>query len=280
MKRVYLFLLFLCCSLMALPQSPSFVKVWESSDSLCTPESALYHKKSNKIYVSNIAGKGWDIDSVGFISKLSAEGKIEQLKFADGLNAPKGMAIYKSFLYVADIDRLVKIDLLTGKILANYRHPKAVALNDVDVDKDGSVYVTDSNNKRIFCLQDESLSLFLESEVLLRVNGILIEKNNLLCGVADSAFIAIDKKTKSINTLMTGVGYLDGIIKVGKGTYIVSNFKGKVSLLSLGKTVELLLDTTPLEIKAADLGYISDSGLVLVPTFHANRIVAYKYIRK
>ncbi len=259
-------------------QSTRLQKVWETPVGLETPESAYYHKPSGKIYVSNIVGKSWEKDSLGFISIITAKGEFVKLKWVEGLHAPKGIAIYKQKLFVADIDRLVEIDLVSGKIIKTYTHTKAVNLNDVAVDKDGLVYVSDSKNKCLFYLKADSLQLFLESEEFVRLNGIFIEGNQLLCGTNDSKFIAIDKNTKAISVIRTDVSYIDGLIKVGKGKYIASNFKGLIVSLDVKKGVDKLLDTTIAKVNAADLGYIKKRKLILVPTFNDNKVIAYKLI--
>lgn len=259
-------------------QSTRLQKKWETPVGLETPESAYYHKASGKIYVSNIAGNSWDKDSLGFISILNARGEFEKLKWAEGLHAPKGIGIYKQQLFVADIDRLVKIDLISGKIIKTYTHTKAVNLNDVAIDKDGLVYVTDSKNKCIFYLKADSLHLFLQSEELVRLNGIFIEGKQLLCGTNDSRFIAIDKNTQVISVIRTDVPYIDGLIKVGKDKYIASNFKGLIVSIDVKKGVEKLLDATIAKVNAADLGYIKRRKLILVPTFNDNKVIAYKLI--
>ena len=85
--------------------------LWESKDDLRVPESVCYDDARNKIYVSNIDGKPSEKDGNGFISMLTTEGDIMNLKWVDGLDAPKGMGIHKGSLFVADIDNLRIIDL-------------------------------------------------------------------------------------------------------------------------------------------------------------------------
>ncbi|HAH23626.1 MAG TPA: ATP-binding protein, partial [Prolixibacteraceae bacterium] len=70
----------------------TLTKIWSTTAGIKTPESALFDAKSNKIYVSNIDGDPSKKDGNGFISILNADGKMEQLKWATGLNAPKGSA--------------------------------------------------------------------------------------------------------------------------------------------------------------------------------------------
>lgn len=257
----------------------SFQKIWETPEGLQTPESALYDEATDKIYVSNIAGRGWDLDSVGFISIISTSGEIQKLRWVEGLSAPKGMAIYKQSLFVADIDRLVEIDIQSAKIIRSYHHVCAVTLNDVAVGSDGTIYVTDSNNKRILRLQADSLQLFLESDDLLRINGLIVEGDHLLCGSYDSKFISVNIISKEITTLRSDAGYIDGLIKIGKYKYLISNFKGMILEFDLNHEPRKLLDTSYSKIHAADLGYIPSEGIVLVPTFTNNKLVAYKLLK-
>jgi hypothetical protein len=78
----------------------------------------------------------------GFISKVSlADGKLIELEWAKGLDAPKGLALGGDKLYTADIDNLAEIDTKSGKVLARYVAPGAAFLNDVTVDGQGNVYI-------------------------------------------------------------------------------------------------------------------------------------------
>ena len=71
-------------------------------------------------------------------------------------------------------------------------------------------------------------------------------------------------------------GGIDGLKKIRKGTYIVSDWKGKTQLIGKDKHPTVLLDTTDKKINAADLEYIPDKRLIIIPTFFDNRVVAYK----
>jgi len=118
-----------------------------------TPESVQYEPTGDVYLVSNINGGPLDKDDNGFISKLSPEGKVLELKWIDGgskdvdLNAPKGFGISAGKLFVADIDVIRTFDLATGKPLAQIKVPGASFLNDVTVAADGTVYVSDTGLK-------------------------------------------------------------------------------------------------------------------------------------
>ena len=79
------------------------------------PESVDLDIPHQVFYVSNLGGAPLDKDGNGFISKVSRDGKLLQLKWIEGLNAPKGMVMNGFTLYVSDIDKLVEIDTRTGQ---------------------------------------------------------------------------------------------------------------------------------------------------------------------
>src|ERR1700704_2671812 len=91
------------------------VEVWRVAG-LSNPESVLFDPTANILYVSNVAGDAAGKDGKGFISRLSLDGKVLDLEWATGLDAPKGLAQVGDKLYVSDIDSLVAIDIKTGAI--------------------------------------------------------------------------------------------------------------------------------------------------------------------
>jgi len=274
-----IFFLSLCfCNSMVAQKSfisPKLLKIWTSSEGLNVPESSCYNAAGHIIYVSNIVGMHNIKDGSGFISKLNEEGQIVTREWVSGLNAPKGICCTKKRLFVTDIDRVVEIDLKTGKIVKTYQNHLSKSLNDVTVASDGRVYVSDSNGDCVFRIGKDSLEVFLQSDQLVKMNGILAIDNLLYLG-SKGNFISIDQGTKAISILAENVGYLDGIVMVEKNTFVTSDFKGKVQLIEPGKGVEELMNTTELMINAADLGYIPSQKLLLVPTFNNNSVNAFR----
>ena len=108
---------------------------WTTEATLRVPESVLLDSKNNVLYVSSIDGTPETKDGNGFISQVTLDGKIKNLKWATGLDAPKGMGLFNNNLYVADISRLVTIDTKTGKVTQTLEIEGAKFLNDVTVDK-------------------------------------------------------------------------------------------------------------------------------------------------
>ena len=84
-------------------------------DGLNEPESAVFDKKNSAIYISNINGDPLKLDKNGYISKISVDGQILEKKWIKGLDAPKGMTIFNDHLFVADINKIWKINTLNKK---------------------------------------------------------------------------------------------------------------------------------------------------------------------
>jgi sugar lactone lactonase YvrE len=262
-------------------QSPvvEAIKVWSSPDLLTTSESVLYHEAEQVLFVSCINGKPLEKNKSGYISKLSLAGDIMVLEWATGLNAPKGMGIHDGSLYVTDIDRVVKISLETGETEKEFPIPGSVFLNDIDVSETGVVYVSDMSTNKIHFIENDNADLWYESEQLSFTNGLFSEKDRLMVGTANGIF-SVTYKDKKLEHVIKDTGGIDGLKTDGYGNYIISDWAGKVQLVNPGKEHQVLFNTTDEGINAADIEYIIDLKLLLVPTFHNNRVVAYDLIRK
>jgi hypothetical protein len=98
------------------------------------PESALFDTQRKVVYASNVAGDANAKDGVGFISKISPDGKLIELEWVKGLNAPKGMVMKGDKLYVSDVDQLVEIDIDKGEVSNRWNAEGSKFLNDTVVD--------------------------------------------------------------------------------------------------------------------------------------------------
>lgn len=253
-------------------QSPKLTKVWELTTGLDVPESAYFNPFDSTIYVSSIVGQYNVKDGIGYISKINLKGEMVQKEWVKGLNGPKGMCFTKSKLFVTDEDRVLEIEMPSGKILKEYKNPHSKDLNDVTITSNGKVYVTDSGSDCLFIVGKDSLEIFIQSKEVEGMNGIYSEGNSIYIG-SGGKLLSIDTKTKAISVIASEVGYLDGLLKIGKDIFITSDWGGKIQMIVLGKTPEKLLES---KTHAADLGYVPSRHLLLVPTFTENKLVAYK----
>ena len=142
-------------------------KLWETKN-LPTPESVL--PDGNWLYVSLIDGGASEVDFKGGIALLNQSGMVVNKEWIKGLNAPKGMGIYKDIMYVADINRVIKIDVKTARILERIDIDGAVFLNDITIDAKGNVFVSDTRLNQIYRIVKDKPELYLENiekEILL-----------------------------------------------------------------------------------------------------------------
>lgn len=269
-------LLAVCCILCSTLQAQKLELKWKTDTVLRVPESVLYDAERKVLYVANIDGKPDGKDGVGFISKIDPNGKIENLKWATGLDAPKGMGVSKGKLYVADISRVDVIDIATGKVTDKIEIAGAKFLNDITVDKNGRVFVSDTGTGKIFVLNGNKAELYFESVEFKGVNGLLAEGNEMY--VVDFAsgnnyILSADKNLKKIGMSSQGA---DGVVALTKGAHLVSSWHGEVYYVSSSGEAKKLLDTKDKKINAADIEYDAKTKMLFVPTFFANSVMAYE----
>jgi len=253
--------------------------VWKTPPVLKTPESVYYNAKNHQIYVSNINGMPSAKDGNGFISLLNTHGKILKLRWVTGLNGPKGMTLVGNHLYVSDIDRLAEIDIRNGKIIHFYPAYGSKFLNDVQVGKDGRIYVTDSQKGAVYVLDKRRnmLYIWISGFIFKDANGLAWKHGKLLVGVEDY-LLQINPVTRTIKKLVKNKGGIDGLVPLADNKYLVSDWAGKIQIISPNKQPKVLINTTAEKINAADLGYIPQEKLVMIPTFYDNRVIAEKLI--
>jgi hypothetical protein len=252
-------------------QTHSLIKLWETDTVVAIPESILPDLKQSVLYVSLINGGGWDADGKGGIAKLSLDGKTYDSNWVTGLNAPKGLGLYDKKLYAADISEVVVVDNKDGKIKKKIAIENANGLNDITVDSKGIVYVSDSRKARIWRIEKDVPSLYLDS--IKGVNGLKAIGDELFIG-AGKNFIKADKNKviKKIIELPQGI---DGIEPVGNGDFIVTAWSGYIFYVYADGHFETLLDSHTEKMNTADIGYDPIKRILYVPTFNTKKIVAY-----
>jgi outer membrane protein assembly factor BamB len=274
MKRFWFFF-FTAILFMPVIYGQSLQTVWQTGRVLKVPESVLYVSQTGLIYVSNINGKPAEKNSKGFIALLDPKGLVVNLHWATGLNAPKGMAIKGNHLLVSDIDRLAEIDLYTGKIIRFVSFPGARFLNDVVVGPGGKIYVTDTQLGAVFVMKKWKPEIWKKDPLLKGANGLAVENDSLLIG-CQGHLLKADPKTGKLKIVARVPHGIDGLVPLGNGKYVVSDWSGEIRLILPDGVQKVLSNTTDEQINAADLGFIPQKKILLVPTFFDNRVVARK----
>jgi hypothetical protein len=269
----------ICCFLLSSflithAQKHKLEQIWATDAVVATPESVLPDLKNDYLYVSLIDGGPWDVDGKGGIGRMTNKGAHYDSMWITGLNAPKGLGMYRNNMYAADISEVVVVDISKGKLLHKIPVEGASGLNDITVTDKGVVFVSDSKTGMIWKLEDEKPTLYLEN--VTGANGLKAVKDNLFFAKGSALMKADEKKQV---TQIADVGQaIDGIEPIGNGDFLVTSWSGYIFYVYASGVMELLLDTHDQKKNTADIGYDPDKKIVYVPTFFDRRIVAYKLI--
>lgn len=159
------------------------------------PESIT--SDGERFFVSNQGQDFMTEDGDGFISEISADGKIINQKFLplEGvLNAPKGMTIVDNILFVADLDRVVGFDINNRKTIFKLMIDGAKLLNDICQLENGFIAVTETVSGNIYKINIANKSFEIIGNIP-TVNG-----------------VAYNQKTKQLLVCSNGQNYGDGSI--------------------------------------------------------------------
>lgn len=252
----------------------SLTRLWETDTLLKVPESVLFDAGNKVLYVSNIDGTDpWGNDGKGSIGKVGLDGKIIAAEWVNGLSSPKGLGLYKNKLYVADLTNIVVIDPQKGTIEKTIPVEGAGGLNDISISKDGIIWVSDSKNKKIYKIENDHSSVYLEN--LKGPNGVLMRGKDLYIVDAGGFFKVNEDKT--LTMIAEGMeGGTDGIENIAGNDFLVSCWQGTLWYISEKGEKQMLLDTKGEKKNTADIGYDPETKIVYVPTFWKNTIVAYQ----
>ncbi len=254
-------------------QPSKLFKTWTTDTLLTTCESVFYDSARQVLYVSNIEGESAGMDGKGSIAQVGLDGKIINARWVTGLNAPKGMGVYKNTLWVTDLNALVAIDIKSGKATQRIQVENARFLNDLTIDKAGVVYASDTRTKKVHQLKDGKVSTYLSN--LQSPNGLLAIDNVLY--VLDNGRLLRYSADKKATELAKGMeSSTDGIVQVQPNEFVISSWAGVVYYVKSDGTVQQLLDTRAEKSNTADIGYNAKSRIVYIPTFFKNKVVAYE----
>ena len=144
------------------------------------PESVRYDADQDIYFVSNFNGPANERDNNGFISRMSADGVVQNMRFIAGgvngvtLHAPRGMFIVGDTLWAADVDAVRGFDRRTGAPVAtiDFSAMQVGFLNDVAAGRDRALYVTDTGRNKLYRIAAHKIEVALEDSLLNRPNGI------------------------------------------------------------------------------------------------------------
>ncbi len=258
-------------------------EVWSTPDTFLTSESVLKDPNRPVLYVTSFDNEyAQKPGPSGYVSRLAMDGRILDHRWVDSLNAPTGMDIWHDTLFVAEREHLLAIDLATGAVAGRWAIPDPVFPNDLVIDDEGTVYISDTRTQdwadsRIYRFREGRFDIFA-NEGISRANGLWIHDGWLIVGSSgDGLLKKVELSTGRIETIVSlGAGIIDGIRVDRQGNYLVSHWEGQVYRISPDGEVVELLDALPMGWNTADFEYLPDESLLLIPTFLDNRVRAVR----
>ena len=267
----------------AVYEAPGVTEAWTAPDRFPVPETVVHDPGTGTLFVSGY--DGWN-RSAGegqqFISRLSLDGKALNLRWAEGLRNPVGLAVSGDSLWAVETGGVVQIEIATGKLLRRIEVPGAAALNDLAVARDGTIYLSDSGANALFRIVSGKAEEWLKGGEIARPNGLHLLGGRLIVGNnGDGRVKSVDLGTKEVRTIADlGAGIIDGIESDSAGDLLVSHNEGRLFRITFsdGTTsrVTKLLDTSVRGVPLANFAFLAEKGLAVFPTFTDNRVVAYR----
>ena len=268
-------------------QAQTATEIWRTTG-FSAPESVEWDAGAGLFYVTNMGADPMAKDGDGYIGTLGADGVIKTDKWVTGLDAPKGMAIQGGKLFTADIDQLVEIDIASGQVTNRYPAAGAVLLNDIIAAPDGRVFVSDTFGNSVWVLEGGAMAIFAQDPMLMGANGLTLDGNALIVAnlgdvsqgfdkIKPGMVVSVDLTTKAITAYGSAdpSGVLDGVEPDGAGGVLITdNMGGRLLQQAPGGGA---VQVGKLELGAADLEFVADQGLVVVPLTPSNTIIGLSW---
>ncbi len=255
-------------------------KEWETNSVFLAPESIVFDSIRNCLYVSNFNDKSGFLKKADTlrnecISKLDLNGNVQEFRWIDGMHNPTGITIFEDILYIVEREGVVIVNIEKQKVEKRIPVTGACFLNDIAVDKDGTIYISDTFKPCIHRIINGKSEVWYSDSLMNSSNGLLIDNNHLLVGNRGAenllSISLADITTKIIaNNLSDNI---DGIKKLNNN-YLLS-WKSELFILKQGSK-KLLFELDNQNDFLADFEFIRERNLIIIPQLMSNKIIALR----
>lgn len=271
---VMLVLLIAAAALAAGAPDPRQAEIaWVVEGEFCEPETVL-PLPDETLLVSNVCG--FNEVGNGFLTLLSADGRVIDWRIVEGLDAPLGMSMSGDLLHVVDNNQVRVIRWPAYEQLQTIELETTVA-NDIAVAADGTMYITDTAQHVVVKRTTDGKQTLLIGESEFRgANGIEIDGDILYVG--GERLWCVDLTTNTVTTI--GPEWLtdiDGIEIEPDGTLQITPVAGPLVRYRGDDDIEILGGDG---VSSANHGYAANLNLALIPTGFDNAVIAIRIPRR
>ncbi len=252
--------------------------------SFLSAESVSYDAQNDRYVVVNTGVGNTVRANDGYISLLNPDGTVHTLKWiaptaanqpSNGitLNDPRGSDIEGGVLYIADMDTVRMFDMATGQAKGERVIQGAMTLNDLEVARDGTVYVTDTGTNKVHKITPQGqISVFAEGEQVNRPNGVAIDAqgNVVIVLIGTDDVLTYDPNGKILKTEKSTDAGNDGLVILADGTKLISSVqRGTIARIRPNQPAEAIADGIP---TAASMAYDSKRNQLIIPQNAQNAV--------
>jgi len=262
-------LIFIALIILVVCAAIVFFLLMQPGKMLRGPESITFDPKAKHFLVSNTLGRK--------IVSMNLDGKLSPF-IKEGLNAPRGIMVWGSKLFIADENSLRIADPQTAKLTASIPITDAKMLNDVAVDRTGLVYLTDTAANCVFIVNPETKTVEKVNSPLLKApNGIVYDRPRdqmFIVGFAKrSPILSLSTLDRSVTIFMDSIySDLDGIAIDDLGRIYVSSWAQDMIFMIPQEQNRYIAQFKNIS-NAADMFYYLPNNELIVPLFNQNKII-------
>ena len=216
----------------------------------------------------------------GYIARLDLATGTFIAGWSTGFEGPLGLTSQGEHLFLVDNGtQVIALDIETGEMTDNWPAPPGDrVLNDLAIDPEGRLWVSDSRMGQVLRLEDGVWSVLLAGSEFASANGIEYVDGwiYVVCSGSVGNLIRIDPDTLETQIIFTGEGSLDGVVTDGRGGLLLSDIPGRLLHWSQAAGLTVLDDFADEEIMINSIGSTPDGRYLFAPHWRESEISAYR----
>jgi hypothetical protein len=255
------------------------------SEGMAMPESIAVDAVADVYLVSNINGDPHAADGNGYIARVAPDGTLLAPRWITGLHAPRGLAVDGQQIYAVDLDGVHVFDRATGAPRGFWALPDPHFPNDICVDADHHVWVTETGihlgpagaepegEGRVYRFDaPDQPTIVARGPALEGPNGIACTAQGpvIVAFMGKHVYRLVDGQPETFATLPWS--RLDGIVELPDGAFLVTSWEARsiYRVMPEGRVSVALHDASLVE--AASLDYDAKRQRLLVPLVGASQL--------